>query len=99
MKAKFVKESVNELYVHPESMEVADPNETVDDGAMQDEFEAAIRNELTVPEYSRQGVSFRLKGTKDVIEALPMAQLKNGAYLMKVGDKFKKFNINDIIEE
>lgn len=103
IKAKFVFENLNEdeeMVIQNAPLEYDGDNYLDDDDlVMQDEFEAALKNELTVPEYSRREVSFRVKGTDEVIDAVPMAKLQGGSYLMKVGDKFKKFNINDIIEE
>ena len=101
MKAKFVSENLNEDYYDEDQAVVQDePNLSREDELeMQDEFEAALKNELKVPEFSRRAISFRLRGQNDIIDAVPMARLKDGSYLMKVGDKFKKFNLNDIIEE
>ena len=76
------------------------PEEEDVEAYVHDEFEQALRNELNVPDYSRRTVSFRVKGDPDaVIDAVPMARMKDGAYLMKVGNKYKKFDLNDIIEE
>jgi len=114
MKAKFVSESLKQLKedfydndiddemliqeeppISGEEIELS-PEEEAE---MQDEFETALKNELTVPEYSRRTVVFRVKGQPGTIEAIPMAKMKDDTYLMKIGDVFKKFNINDIIEE
>jgi len=106
MKAEFVFENLNEeeedmllQETPPEYNDGEDFSDDDNDLIIQDEFEVALRNELTVPEYSRRTVSFREKGSGELIDAVPMARLKDGAYLMKVGDKFKKFDINNIIEE
>jgi len=114
MKAKFVNESLREqeeLDMNDENTLLVNEKPFDDDGedyteeededeVVTDEFEIALRNELTVPEYARRTVSFRLRGNPDeVIDAVPMAKMKDGSFLMKVGDRFKKFDINDIIEE
>jgi hypothetical protein len=65
----------------------------------QDEFETSLNNELKVPEYARRTVSFRVRGERDVVDAVPMAKMKDGSFLMKIGDKFRKFRMSDIIEE
>jgi len=104
MKAKFVLESLNEqdddMLIQETPPEYSDGEDFQDDDlVMQDEFETALRNELSVPEFSRRAVSFRLKGDDEIIEAIPMKQMSDTLYLMKVGDKYKKFDINNIIEE
>jgi len=104
MKAKFVLESLNEqdddMLIQETPPAYTDGEDFRDDDpVIQDEFETALQNELTVPEFSRRAVSFRLKGDDEIIEAVPMAHMKDGTYLMKVGQKFKKFDINNIIEE
>lgn len=102
MKAKFVNESLNEKYGDEleNAPEVTDYDLVDDDDLfVQDEFETSINNELEVPEYARQTITFRTKGDDELIEAIPMAKLMDGSYLMKIGDKYRKFNINDIIEE
>jgi hypothetical protein len=105
MKAKFVKENLNEFDSFEEEIELVDtPFDDVDikeddDILVQDDLEVAINNELKVPEYSRRTVSFRVKGEPGIINAIPMARMKDGSFLMKIGDKYRKFKIGDIIEE
>ena len=111
MKAKFVLESLNEqpedVYHDDEDVEVVDetPFDEVEDDAdddeiiVADEFETSLNNELKVPEYARRTVSFKIKGQPGVVDAVPMARMKDGSFLMKVGDTFKKFKMSDIIEE
>jgi len=104
MKAKFVFENLNEdddmlLQENPPEYDDGEDFVEDDDPMMHDEFETALKNELLVKDYSRRPVSFRLKGTKDIIDAVPMADLGKGKYLMRVGDTYKKFDINDIVEE
>jgi hypothetical protein len=70
-----------------------------EDVYVQDEFETALNNELKIPEYARKPISFRLKGQPGIIDAVPMAKMKDGSFLMKVGDRFRKFRMSDIIEE
>ena len=104
MKAKFVLESLNEqdddMLIQETPPAYTDGEDFQDDDlVMQDEFETALKNELSVPEFSRRAVSFRLKGDDEIIEAVPMKQMSDTLYLMKIGGKFKKFDINNIIEE
>ncbi len=66
---------------------------------VQDEFETALNNELKVPEYARRTVSFKVKGEPGVIDGIPMAKMKDGSFLMKIGNKYRKIKISDIIEE
>lgn len=66
---------------------------------VQDEFETTLNNQLKVPEYARSPVSFRVKGEPEIIDAIPMAKMRDGSFLMKVGDRFRKFRMSDIIEE
>jgi len=64
-----------------------------------DDLESSIRAQLRVPEYSRRPISFRKKGEEEIIEAVPMAKMKEpGAYLMKRDNIFKKYKIQDIEE-
>jgi|AntAceMinimDraft_18_1070375.scaffolds.fasta_scaffold98070_2 hypothetical protein len=98
MKTKLVNETLNELVkaeIVPEEIELSAEDEL----EMQDRFESAIKNELNSPEFARRSVSFRVKGGHEIIDGVPMARLKDGSFLMKIGNKFKKFNIDDIIEE
>ncbi len=113
MKARFVKESLErdqDIYDEEDGEEVEvtespfdkvemteDPDE--DDLIIQDEFEATLNNELKVPEYARRTVSFKVKGEKGLVDAVPMARMKDGAFLMKVGNTYRKFKMDDIIEE
>jgi hypothetical protein len=112
MKAKFVNESLREqeeLNMNDENTLLVNEKpfdddedfiEDEDEDVVTDEFETALRNELTVPEYARRTVSFRLRGNpNEVIDAVPMAKMKDGSFLMKVGNTFRKFDINDIVEE
>lgn len=103
MKAKFVIESLkeNEEYDYLESPfageESSDYNR-YDDMPIHNEIESLIDNELDVPEYSREPLSFRVRG-EGKIEAVPMAKTKDGAVLMKIGDSYKKFRMEDLIED
>ena len=94
MKTKLVNETLNEV-IKTEEIELS----VEDELEMQDRFESAIKNELNSPEFARRSVSFRVKGSHKIIDGVPMAHLKDGSFLMKIGDKFKKFNMDDIIEE
>ena len=114
MKARFVKESLEQdqdIYDEENGEEVEvtespldkvemteDPEED-DDLVIQDEFEAALNNELKVPEYARRTVSFKVKGERGIVDAVPMAKMKDGAFLMKVGNSYRKFKMDDIVEE
>lgn len=113
MKARFVNESLEnkeKFYDEEESDDVEvtespfdkvelseDPDD--DDVVIQDEFETALNNELKVPEYARRTISFKVKGEQGVVDAVPMARMKDGAFLMKVGNTYRKFRMDDIIEE
>lgn len=57
----------------------------------EDNIDLALTNELKVPEYARR--KFDLKGQ----EAIPMAKMKDGSYLMKIDNKYKKYRIEDFI--
>lgn len=74
-------------------------DEDEDETFVQDELEAALNNELEVPEYSRREVSFRVRGENGVIDAVPMAKMRDGSFLMKVDGKYRKFKLSDIVEE
>lgn len=108
---KRIKETLNEfiedneyVFADPEEGPQNIPSENVelsdeDELEMQDRFESSLKNELNVPEHARELFSFRVKGDSEIIEGIPMARLKDGSFLMKIGDKFKKFKLRDIIEE
>ncbi len=100
MKARFVKDSINEEHEELVRPEITD-YDLVDDEELivQNDFETKINNELEAPEFAREVITFRTKGGDEIIDAVPMAKLNNGSYLMKVDGKYRKFNINDIIEE
>ncbi len=55
-----------------------------------------LRNELSIPEFNRGYVEFKLKSTGEMIKGIPMAELKD-AFLFKVNDKLRKIKINDMI--
>lgn len=115
MKAQFVFENLNEKFydsdmednyddsevdVVPEDEDIEDEDTSAEDDIYVDnELETSLENELKVPEYARQPVSFRVKGNLDVIEAIPMAKTKDGAFLMRIDGKYRKFRLEDIIEE
>jgi hypothetical protein len=112
MKAKFVHDNLKEAYddyssydepvelkieekPNPEDVEFSEEDMIVPSG----DLEVALKNELKVPEYARRIVSFRSKGEPGIIDAIPMARMKDGSFLMKIGNKFRKFKMSDIIEE
>ncbi len=102
MKAKLVSESLkeNEEYDAIDSV-VEEPMEFdnySDDRPIYNEVESVIDNELEVPEYSREPLAFRVKDQGSV-QAIPMAKTKDGAVLMKVGGSYKKFKMEDLIED
>ena len=107
MKARFVRDSLTESYHSDddESVEITDSpfdegdNEYDDEIIISNEFESSLDNELKVPEYARRTVSFRVKGEPGIIDAVPMAKMKDGSFLMKTDGKYRKFKIQDIIEE
>jgi len=111
MKAKFVHDNLKEAYddysyEEPRELEIAEtPNPEDVEFSEEDmvtpsgDLEIALKNELKVPEYARRTVSFRAKGERGIIDAIPMAKMKDGSFLMKIGNKFRKFRMSDIIEE
>lgn len=100
MKAKFVNEERDFYTEDIKDTPLESPEFEEDDELyIHDDFATSLKNELKVPEYARRTVSFRVKGEPGVIDAVPMAQMKDGSFLMKVGNKFRKFRMNDIIEE
>jgi len=78
---------------------VGDGDDDEDDIYVQDELETALNNELDVPEYARREISFKVKGEPGTVDAVPMARMKDGSFLMKVNGNFRKFKMSDIIEE
>jgi len=70
-----------------------------DDIYIKDELETSLDNQLKVPEYARTPVSFKVKGESEIISAIPMAKLRDNSFLMKIGNKYKKFKLENIVEE
>jgi hypothetical protein len=113
MKAKFVseslKESVKSLYNdedenqdtevidEPQFNDVEEFADDENDLIIKDELETQLDNQLKIPEFVRK--SFRVKGIAGEVSAIPMAKTKDGSFLMKIGDTYKKFKMNDIIGE
>jgi len=99
---EFDDEGLEVIDEPPFDQEMTDDEEYATDSEdvyVQDEFETALNNELKVPEYARNPISFRVKGQPGVIDAVPMAKMKDGSFLMKVDGRFRKFKLSDIIEE
>lgn len=68
----------------------------LDEELPEEEMIKAIRNQLIVPEYNREYINFIDKKTGEEVYAMPMAQISDYAFLFKVGDKLKKYNIENI---
>lgn len=109
MRAKFVLESLrqredsyddnSETIQEEPILEPTDLDDEDDELFIKNDIETSLENELKSPEYARREVSFKVKGQPGVIEAVPMAKMRDGSFLMKVDGKFKKFKMSDIIEE
>jgi len=75
--------------------------ENLEDLKIEDDFVNALRNEIKTPEFNRRIVKFKLRGdySKNYF-AIPMAELKNGAFLFKLENgTLKKINLKDMILE
>jgi len=113
MKAKFVNESIGDEYIDriddfedddevvvddsPFTPEFDDEDD--DDIIITDDFESVLNNELTVPEYARRTLSFRIKNEEGVHEGIPMGKTKDGSFLMRIDGKYRKLRPEDMIEE
>ena len=80
--------------------EIEDVDIDIDDEEMDHELKKRIikilKNELSSPEFNRRYLMFRIKGNKEVLNGIPMAELKD-AFLFKINGKFKKVKIDDIV--
>ena len=101
MHAKFIKESIEYPDSYEDSYEdvenIEDDNietpfdladisdEDEDETSYSDELELLLNNELKIPEYARK--SFSVQG----VDAVPMARMRDGSFLMKVGNVYRKF--------
>jgi len=79
--------------------EVFDGDDIVEEPIDAD-IQAAIQNELSVPEFSRAALEFRLKGSREFITGIPMTLMSNGSsVLFKTEDGLRKVALSDIIVE
>lgn len=68
----------------------------IEDEDFEDEIVKALKNELLVPEYNRRYVVFTDKRTGETIKGIPMAQIGNDAFLLKVNGKLKKYKLENM---
>ena len=75
--------------------------EDVEEIEIEDELINALKNEIKIPEFNRRALKFKLKGDlKGSYYGIPMAQLKDTAFLFKIDDgSLKKINLKDMIVE
>jgi len=113
MKAKFVLESLEDDKVPYQDENLDTDTEVIDepinvetftdeddnDLVITNNLEKAFDNQLKIPEYARQPVSFKVRGKGLIVDAVPMAKMRDGSFLMKIGDKYRKFKMEDIIED
>ena len=73
----------------------------VEDDTFDDQLLTALSNEVKIPEFSRRTLKFRTKGELGKsIYGVPMAKMKDNAFLFKVsGGGMKKYYLKDIIVE
>lgn len=75
--------------------------EDVEEIEIEDDLINALKNELKIPEFNRGAIKFRLRGDISKVHfGVPMAQLKNDAFLFKLEDgSIKKIYLGDMILE
>ena len=89
---------VNDIDVDTSDME-SDEME-IEDDSFDDQLYLALNNEIKIPEFNRRTLKFRLKGQPDkAIFGVPMAKMKDDAFLFKIDGTMKRYNIRDIIVE
>jgi hypothetical protein len=84
-------------FISPKTIEAVELEDEI--GETDDDLVKALNNELRSPEYARASIEFKIRGTNDTIEGIPISQLGGGtAYLFKTPDgKLKKVKVQDII--
>ena len=80
----------------PESVE--DVNIQDDDEVLQfqGKLKKILKNELATPEFNRGYVTFKIRTTGEVVDAVPMSELKD-AFLFKIDGKLRKVKLTDMI--
>jgi len=72
----------------------------VEDDEFNNQTISRLNNEIKLPEFNRNPIKFKIRGTREHILGIPMAKMSNNAYLFKLeGNKMKKFYLKDIILE
>ena len=63
-----------------------------------DEIKRILKNELSIPEFSRETIIFKLKRGEE-IQGIPMAEFPSGnTFVIKVEGKNQKIKIEDIVD-
>lgn len=84
----------------PEQIEDVELEDEVSDIALIKQLTKMLDNELTFPEFSRGSVNFKIRGSGEKIEGVPLAKLSGGeAFLFKTLTGMKKIKVEDMIIE
>jgi len=88
-------------YQSPIVMDDYDEDDEDDSISYVSPVEAKIDNLLKTPEFSREPLEFKLKGTEEFIEGIPMAKMSGGtaALFKTISGELKKIPLSDIIIE
>ncbi|MCK9446221.1 hypothetical protein M0Q50_04950 [bacterium] len=61
---------------------------------------SALKNEIKIPEFNRRALRFKLKNDNKYISGVPMANIRDEAFLFKLNDgSIKKYFLNKIVIE
>lgn len=76
-----------------EDIEIEDNEEILQ---FQGKLKKVLKNELLSPEFNRRYVTFKIRPSNEIVDAVPMADLKD-AFLFKINGKLRKVKIKDML--
>ena len=86
--------------VGPEEIEDVTIEDDVADASVMKKVAKVLDNELSVSEFNRGALSFRIRKTGEKVNGIPMAKMGGGkSYLFKTKTGMKKVNLEDILAE
>lgn len=94
---------IDDSEIDPNDVDTSDMENNgieIEEENFNDQLLVALSNEVKIPEFSRRTLKFRAKcELGKTIHGVPMAKMKDDAFLFKIGDKMKKYYVSDIIIE
>lgn len=80
----------------PETVEDINIEDDKDILEFQGKLKKMLRNELASPEFNRGYATFKIRKTGEIVDAIPMAELKD-SFLFKIDSKLRKIKLSDMI--